>query len=89
MIDAPGPWGTGPFTLAEGYSSIENDVAFVDADPLVCVWLPTSEDRTDTVVLTAHTDHWNTDRGPRVERVVFHNDIAPDRRTGACLHDGG
>jgi peptide/nickel transport system substrate-binding protein len=30
------------------------------------------------VVLEANTDHWNTERGPRLERVVFRNDISPD-----------
>lgn len=47
------------------------------ADPLNCVWLDTREDRTDRVVLTANTDHWNRERGPRLERVVFRNDISP------------
>jgi peptide/nickel transport system substrate-binding protein len=41
------------------------------------VWLPTGEDRTDRVVLEANTEHWNTERGPRLERVVFRNDIQP------------
>jgi peptide/nickel transport system substrate-binding protein len=77
VIDAPGPWGTGPFTLAEGYSSLENEVAIIDADPLNCVWLPTDQPRTDRVVLEANTDHWNIERGPRLERVVFRNDISP------------
>ena len=27
MIDAPGPWGTGPYTLVEGHSSIETVMA--------------------------------------------------------------
>ncbi len=77
MIDAPGPWGTGPFTLSEGYSSLYNEVAIIGADPLNCVWLDTSEDRTDKVVLTANTDHWNKERGPRLEKVVFLNDVPP------------
>lgn len=33
--------------------------------------------RSDRVVLEAFPDHWNTERGPRLERVVFHNDIEP------------
>jgi peptide/nickel transport system substrate-binding protein len=28
-------------------------------------------------VLEANTDHWNTERGPRLEKVVFRNDISP------------
>ena len=79
MIDAPGPWGTGPFTLVEGYSSIYNEIAIMRAEPFACTWLDTSQDRTDKVVLAANPDHWNKQRGPRLERVVFHNDVPPDR----------
>ncbi len=78
MIDAPGPWGTGPFTLTEGYSSLYNEIAIMRAEPFACTWLDTRQDRTDKVVLTANTDHWNRERGPNLERVVFHNDIPPD-----------
>jgi peptide/nickel transport system substrate-binding protein len=77
VIDAPGPWGSGPFTLVEGYSSLENEVALISGDPFACVWLPTGEPRTERVVLEANTDHWNTERGPRLEKVVFRNDISP------------
>ena len=77
MIDAPGPWGTGPFTLTEGYSSLYNEIAIMRAQPFACTWLDTAQDRTDKVVLTANADHWNKERGPRLERVVFHNDIPP------------
>lgn len=79
MIDAPGPWGSGPFILAEGYSSLENTIAIIDRDPFACVWLDTAQPRTDRVVLEANADHWNKERGPRLQRVVYRNDIAPDR----------
>ena len=79
MLDAPGPWATGPFTLAEGYSAIRNDIAIVSIDPFACTWRPTEELRTDRVVLEANTDHWNAERGPRLETVVFRNDIDPQR----------
>jgi peptide/nickel transport system substrate-binding protein len=79
VIDAPGPWGSGPFTLAEGYSSLENEIAIIDAQPLNCVWLDTSQPRTDRVVLEANLDHWNIERGPRLEKVVFRNDVPHDR----------
>ena len=79
MIDAPGPWGSGPFTLVEGYSSLENEIAMIDAQPLACVWLDTDQPRTDRLVLEANTDHWNRERGPRLERVVFRNDVAHDK----------
>jgi ABC-type transport system substrate-binding protein len=77
VIDAPGPWGTGPFTLTEGYSSLEVEIALVQADPLACVWLPTAQPRSDRLVLEANPGHWNTGRGPRLERVVFRNDLPP------------
>ncbi|HZD71974.1 MAG TPA: ABC transporter substrate-binding protein [Actinomycetes bacterium] len=77
MIDAPGPWGTGPFALTEGYSSLEAEIALVQADPLACVWLPTGQPRSERVVLEANPDHWNLERGPRLERVVFRNDLSP------------
>ena len=79
MIDAPGPWGSGPFTLAEGYSSLENEIAIIDAQPLNCVWLDTNQPHTDRVVLEANPDHWNIERGPRLEKVVFRNDVPHDR----------
>ena len=30
------------------------------------------------MVLTANADYWNTERGPRLERVVFRNDLSPE-----------
>ena len=29
------------------------------------------------MVLQANPDHWNRERGPRLEKVVFRNDVAP------------
>jgi peptide/nickel transport system substrate-binding protein len=77
VIDAPGPWGTGPFTLTEGYSSLEVEIALVQADPFTCAWLPTATPRSERLVLEANPDHWNIERGPRLERVVFRNDLSP------------
>ena len=37
--------------------------------------MPTDLPRSDKVVLEANTDHWNKERGPRLERVVFRNDV--------------
>ncbi len=77
MIDAPGPWGSGPFTLTEGFSSFEAEIGLVQADPFTCVWLPTGLPRTDRVVLEANAGYWNRARGPRLGRVVFRNDLPP------------
>jgi peptide/nickel transport system substrate-binding protein len=49
----------------------------ISADPFACTWLFTDFPRTDRVVLEANTDHWNRERGPRLERVVYVNDVDP------------
>lgn len=54
-------------------------MAIIDANPLAGVWLDTNQPRTDRLVLEANTDHWNKERGPRLERVVFRNNVPPDR----------
>ena len=74
MIDAPGPWGTGPFVLAEGASSLETEQAVTSRDPFACTWLQ-REDRTPTVRLVANPRYWDRLRGPRVAEVVFRNDL--------------
>ena len=78
MIDAPGPWGTGPFTLAEGYSSLDHEQATVRREPFACTWL-WREDRTRTVRLVANTNYRDKKRGPRLREVIFRNDVPPER----------
>ena len=79
MIDEPGPWGTGPFTLVQGASSITTKLAVMNAAPFRATSLIESEQRDPQVVLEANLDHWNrAARGPRVERAVFRNDLTPD-----------
>jgi peptide/nickel transport system substrate-binding protein len=41
------------------------------------------------VVLTANNDYWNTERGPRLEKVVFRNDIAPQAALGLVCDTEG
>jgi peptide/nickel transport system substrate-binding protein len=77
VIDGPGPWGSGVFELVEGHSSLRTEIGLISADPFMCTWLPTAQPRTDRVVLEANRDHWNTNRGPNVSRVVFRNDLDP------------
>ena len=79
MIDAPGPWGSGPFTLVEGYSSLDNEQATISRDPFAATWLPTREDRTPHLRLAANTSYWNKARGPRLEGVTFRNDLSVGR----------
>ncbi len=49
----------------------------VSGDPFTCAWLFTDFPRSDRVVLEANTDHWNRERGPRLEKVVYVNDMDP------------
>jgi peptide/nickel transport system substrate-binding protein len=49
----------------------------MSAEPFACTWLPTNLPRSGRVVLEANTDHWNKERGPRLEKVVFRNDVDP------------
>ena len=79
MIDAPGPWGSGPFVLSEGYSSLDNEQAIIRRDPFAATWLPVREDRTPTLRLTANTDYWDKARGPYLQEAVFRNDLSPER----------
>lgn len=84
MLDAPGPWGTGPFVLKEGYSSINARIAIIDQDPFAATWL-FNEERTPYVVLEANRHYWNPTRGPRLERVVFRNDITREQALELCI----
>lgn len=88
MIDEPGPWGTGPFMLAEGHSSLDHDQAVISREPLECTWL-WREDRTARLRLVANRQYWNRRRGPRLEEVVFRNDLPPgDALELVCTTDG-
>ena len=88
MIDGPGPWGTGPFTLIEDYSSIDADRAVIAENPLAATWL-CRQDRTPRVRLVANPDYWDTARGPRLREVVFRNDLSPeDALDLVCTREG-
>ena len=88
MIDAPGPWGTGPFVLAEGHSSLDAEQATIGRDPFACTWL-WSEERTRTLRLVANPNYWDKRRGPRLREVVFRNDLPPERALDlVCTTEG-
>ena len=88
MIDAPGPWGTGPFTLAEGYSSLETEQATISREPFACTWLQ-REDRTPRLRLVANTDYWDKRRGPHLREVVFRNDVSAEQALElVCMIEG-
>ena len=89
MIDEAGPWGTGPFTLVQGASSITTRNAIMSAEPFACSWLIESEQRDPLVVLEANRSHWNRTRGPWIEKAVFRNDLTPERALELCLSTDG
>jgi ABC-type transport system substrate-binding protein len=90
VIDEPGPWGTGPFTLVQGASSILTRNVIMSPDPYTCSWLIESEDRSPELVLEANLEHWNrAERGPRVQRAVFRNDLSPSEALELCISTDG
>ncbi|MDP5181715.1 ABC transporter substrate-binding protein [Blastococcus sp. BMG 814] len=76
MIDAPGPWASGPFTLVEGRSLIATEPVVTDGEDQT--WLQT-QDRSPTVRLRANPHYWDRVRGPRVREVEFRNDLDRSR----------
>lgn len=78
MVDAPGPWGTGPFHLVEGHSVLDPEQAVIAREPFAATWL-WRETRTPRVRLAANPDYWDTGRGPHLAEVVFRNDLSPER----------
>ncbi|TQN44336.1 peptide/nickel transport system substrate-binding protein [Blastococcus colisei] len=72
MIDAPGPWASGAFTLVEGRSLIETEAVVTDGEDRT--WLQT-EHRSPTVRLRANPHYWDRKRGPRLAEVEFRNDL--------------
>jgi ABC-type transport system substrate-binding protein len=90
VIDEPGPWGTGPFTLVQGASSILTRNVVMSSNPYTASWLIESEDRSAELVLEANLDHWNrAERGPRVQRAVFRNNLVPSLALDLCLSGDG
>jgi len=87
-MDAPGPWATGPFTLAEGFSSVDAEQAVTQRDPFACTWL-LREDRTPRVRLVANRRYWDARRGPRLGEVVFRNDLSPGRALELVCEEEG
>jgi peptide/nickel transport system substrate-binding protein len=88
-LDAPGPWGTGPFILSKGFSSIQNVPAFINKKPFEATWLTVKEERTPFVVLEANRKYWNKKRGPKLERVVYRNDLSPQEALHLCTTTEG
>ncbi|MFZ3578780.1 ABC transporter substrate-binding protein [Virgibacillus sp. DJP39] len=58
-------------------------------EPFASTWLKTDEDRTPYVVLDANPHYWNKTRGPRLDRVVFRNELTPDLALHLCTTTEG
>jgi ABC-type transport system substrate-binding protein len=86
VLDGPGRFGTGPFVLAEGVSSLATAPVVPGGDPRALAWLITAERRSPRVVLEANRAYWDAGRGPRVERIVFRNDLAPEQALERCCY---
>lgn len=89
MLDAPGRWGTGPFILAEGYSSIENKQAVINTTPFSATWVTECELRAPIVRLIANERYWDKKRGPRLNEVVFRNDLSIEQALNLCINTEG
>src|SRR5438045_8859163 len=58
-------------------------------DPFTSAGLIESEDRSARLVLEANPSHWNHERGPRLQRVVFRNDLTPAQALELCVSTEG
>ncbi|NEY73018.1 ABC transporter substrate-binding protein [Bacillus mesophilus] len=75
--------------LSDGFSSINNVQAIINEVPFSSTWITTEEIRTPYVTLDANPYYWNKQRGPRLDRVVFRNDISPQEALNLCMSTEG
>jgi len=61
----------------------------IKAKPFASAGLIESEERAARLVLEANRSHWNLERGPRLERVIFRNDLTPARALDLCISTEG
>jgi len=61
----------------------------IRAYPFASAGLIESEDRSDRLVLEANRSHWNIERGPRLERVAFRNNLTPAEALELCISTEG
>lgn len=52
-------------------------------------WLTKKEKRTPFVVFEANRLYWNSERGPRLGKVVFRNDLSPQKALDLCINTEG
>lgn len=76
------------FVLTEGHSTIDAQMAITHREPFAATWLQ-REERTPTVRLLANPNYWDTERGPRLEEVVFRNDLSHEEALDlVCTSEG-
>jgi peptide/nickel transport system substrate-binding protein len=63
LLRRPGPWGTGPYILQKGESQAVKSLA---------------TQQTKQVILEANPNYWDRTRFPKIQRVVYDNDLAQD-----------
>ena len=64
-------------------------MAAIPSQPPACIWLQTREDRTPEVRLRANPNYRDTSRGPRLQEIVFRNDLPFERALDAvCTTEG-
>src|SRR5205823_4429811 len=61
----------------------------ISTEPFTSAGLIESEDRSPRLVLEAISNHYNHERGPRIERVIFRNDISPAEALELCISTQG
>lgn len=61
----------------------------IKANPFASAGLIESEERAARLVLEANRSHWNLERGPRLERVIFRNDLTPAKALDLCISTEG
>lgn len=59
------------------------------ANPFASAGIIESEDRSPRLVLEANRSHWNIERGPRLERAIFRNDLSPAEALELCISTEG
>jgi peptide/nickel transport system substrate-binding protein len=63
--------------------------AIMKKSPYASTWLKTTEERTPFVVLTANLNYWNPLRGPRLNQVIFRNDLSYKKALELCTTTEG
>lgn len=61
----------------------------MSTNPFASTGLIESEERSPRLVLEANRSHWNHERGPRLERAIFRNDLTPAQALELCISTEG